>query len=64
MKNSETFERYEIEYQNADYYGEYKYADLLSKLSNLATKNAMEIGLWKESFKLLPPAWKELDIIP
>ena len=20
--------------------------------------------LWKESFKLLPPAWKELDIIP
>ena len=47
MKNSETFERYEIEYQNADYYGEYKYADLLSKLSNLATKNAMEIGLWK-----------------
>ena len=42
------FERYEIEYQNADYYGEYKYADLLSKLSNLATKNAMEIGLWKE----------------
>ena len=50
MKNSETFERYEIEYQNADYYGEYKYADLLSKLSNLATKNAMEIGLWKESF--------------
>ena len=30
MKNSETFERYEIEYQNADYYGEYKYADLLS----------------------------------
>lgn len=50
MKNSETCERYEIEYQNADYYGEYKYADLLSKLSNLATKNAMEIGLWKESF--------------
>ena len=45
MKNSETCERYEIEYQNADYYGEYKYADLLSKLSNLATKNAMEIGL-------------------
>ena len=41
MKNSETCERYEIEYQNADYYGEYKYADLLSKLSNLATKNAM-----------------------
>ena len=29
MKNSETCERYEIEYQNADYYGEYKYADLL-----------------------------------
>ena len=26
MKNSETCERYEIEYQNADYYGEYKYA--------------------------------------
>lgn len=25
MKNSETCERYEIEYQNADYYGEYKY---------------------------------------
>ena len=24
MKNSETCERYEIEYQNADYYGEYQ----------------------------------------
>ena len=32
MKNSETFERYEIEYQNADYYGEYKYADYQSFL--------------------------------
>ena len=50
MKNSETSEQYEIEYQNVDYYGEYKYADLLSKLSNLATKNAIEIGLWNESF--------------
>ena len=50
MKNSETCERYEIEYQNVDYYGEYKYADLLSKLSNLATKNAIEIGLWNKSF--------------
>ena len=29
MKNSETCERYEIEYQNDDYYGEYKYEDLL-----------------------------------
>ncbi|MFR4325882.1 MAG: hypothetical protein ACLT22_17535 [Coprobacillus cateniformis] len=48
MKNSETCERYEIEYQNADYYGEYKYADLLSKLSNLATKNAMEIGFGRK----------------
>ena len=46
MKNSETSEQYEIEYQNLDYYGEYKYADLLSKLSNLVTKNAIEIGLW------------------
>ena len=50
MKNSETKEEYEIEYQNVDYYGEYKYSDLLSKLSNLATKNAIEIGLWNESF--------------
>ena len=44
MKNSETCERYEIEYQNADYYGEYKYADLLSKLSNLATKMENMVG--------------------
>ena len=41
MKNSETCERYEIEYQNADYYGEYKYADLLSKLSNLADRKSV-----------------------
>ena len=27
MKNSETKEEYEIEYQNVDYYGEYKYSD-------------------------------------
>ena len=38
MKNSETFERYEIEYQNADYYGEYKYADLLSSFLILQLK--------------------------
>ena len=50
MKNIETKEEYEIEYQNVDYYGEYKYSDLLSKLSNLATKNAIEIGMWNESF--------------
>ena len=50
MKNNETWEQFKIEYQNVDYNGEYKYADLLSKLSNLATKNAIEIGLWNESF--------------
>lgn len=50
MKNNETCEQYKIEYQNVDYNGKYKYADLLSRLSNLATKNAMEIGLWNESF--------------
>jgi len=38
MKNIETKEEYEIEYQNADYYGEYKYSDLLSKLSNESNK--------------------------
>lgn len=51
MKNNESWEQFKIEYQNVDYNGEYKYADLLSKLSNLATKNAIEIGLWNESFQ-------------
>ena len=46
MKNNETWEQFKIEYQNVDYNGEYKYADLLSKLSNLATKNAIEIYLY------------------
>lgn len=39
-----------IECQEADYLGNYKIANLLSKLADLATKNAVDVGIWKPDF--------------
>lgn len=48
MKNEETVLQKVVQYQEVDFCGTYKIANLLSTLSDLATQNAIEIGIWKE----------------
>lgn len=40
-----------VECQEADYCGHYRIASLLSKLSDLATQNAIEVGIWRPELK-------------
>ena len=51
MKNIETKLIKNVIYQESDYLFEYKIANLLSLLADLATLNAIQIGMWKESLK-------------
>lgn len=51
MKNIETKINKKIEYQEVDYLSEYKLSYLLSVMADLATTNALEIGMWNDSLK-------------
>lgn len=51
MKNIETKLIKKVIYQESDYLFEYKIANLLSLLADLATLNASQIGMWKEELK-------------
>lgn len=51
MKNIPTLITRQIIYQEADYLTEYKLAYLLSVLTDLATANAAEIGMWNDDLK-------------
>lgn len=48
MKNIETNLIKKVVYQETDYLSEYKLANLLSVMADLATDNAIEIGMWNE----------------
>lgn len=48
MKNIETNLTKKIKYQDTDYLAEYKISNLLSSMADLATENAIEIGMWNE----------------
>lgn len=52
MKNKETIINKKITYQESDFMGHYRLANLFSMLSDLATKNAVEVGIWKEELQL------------
>ena len=47
MENIVSYCDLTIECQEADYQGNYRISSLLSKLSDLATKNAVEVGIWR-----------------
>lgn len=47
MKNIVSSRDIIIECQEADYKGNYRISSLLSKLSDLATENAIEVGIWR-----------------
>lgn len=49
MENIETTEIKTILYQESDPLGHYRYQYLFSDLSNIATTNAIEIGIWDDS---------------
>lgn len=51
MINKESSIEYEVEYQDVDYQGCYKYGELVSSFANIATRNASEIGLWNDELK-------------
>lgn len=51
MENLETKIKKNILYQESDYCGHYRLSEMFSILSDLATKNATEIGIWKEEFE-------------
>lgn len=51
MKNIETKLEKKVIYQEADYLSEYKISHLLSQMADLATINAVEIGMWNDSLK-------------
>lgn len=48
MKNSISSLDVLVQCQDADYNGNYKISTLMSKLSDLATTNALEIGIWND----------------
>lgn len=52
MKNEETVLKKKITYQESDFVGHFRLANLFSTLSDLATINALEIGIWKEELQL------------
>lgn len=51
MKNTPTQITRQVIYQEVDYLTEYKLAHLLSLLTDLATVNGIEIGMWNDSLK-------------
>lgn len=52
MKNKETMIKKKIQYQESDYCGNYYIPSLVATLSDLATENAIEIGIWKEELAM------------
>lgn len=51
MKNLETKLEKKVIYQETDYLCQYKISHLLSQMADLATINAVAIGMWDESYK-------------
>lgn len=51
MKNEESIITKKITYQESDFVGHYRLANLFSTLSNLATKNAVQTGIWQEELE-------------
>lgn len=51
MENLETKIKKSILYQESDYCGHYRLSEMFSILSDLATQNATEIGIWKEEYE-------------
>lgn len=51
MKNKETIIKKKVQYQESDYCGKYSIPSLIATLSDLATQNAIEIGIWKEELE-------------
>lgn len=47
MENFVSSQYITVECQESDYKGNYRISALLSKLSDLATKNAIEVGIWR-----------------
>ncbi|MFV0394811.1 MAG: acyl-[acyl-carrier-protein] thioesterase [Coprobacillaceae bacterium] len=52
MKNEETIIKKKITYQESDFTGQYRLANLFSTLSDLATLNALQVNIWKEELQL------------
>lgn len=51
MKNEETIVKKKITYQESDFVGHLRLANLFSTLSDLATINALQVGIWKEELQ-------------
>lgn len=51
MKNEETVLEKTVQYQEVDYVGNYRLANLFSTLADLATNNAAQIGIWKKEYQ-------------